>query len=205
MKQDNKDILEQKDKGISKSRGVLSKLFRTILYDIGISGPEWENLMQRVLDDPRGPAPRNSKDRSSLKGNLNKALKGPRMSWKTFQKALRLLAPVSARLEIHLTWQKGVVTVHHVTQPIGGFQADDYVEDGKKAVKGPRPQPPASIRLHAQQLKEAAADSQTQDPHRDIAAAFAEIEHMYRGKTRAQPNERRPPIRLRASTHEINK
>lgn len=124
-----KDILHQEDKGVRTARGVLSRLFRTILFEQGIDGPRWEMLMQRILDDPRNPAPRNSKDRSSLKGNLNKALKAPRMTWKTFEKALRLLAPESVRFEVHLKWFNGKTTIHNVTQELGGFRVEDYLED----------------------------------------------------------------------------
>lgn len=129
MKDEKKDILDQRDKGISQARGALAKLFRTILYDLQIGGPEWEVLMQRVLDDPRGPAPRNSKDRSSLKGNLNKALKGDRMSWKKFMEALRLLGPAKAKIEVHLIWPKGKTTIHDVITEVGGFRDEDYANN----------------------------------------------------------------------------
>ena len=124
----NNDILAQEDKGIHAARGVLARLFRTILYERGIDGPRWEVLMQRVLDDPRSPAPRNSKDRSSLKGNLNKAFRAPRMTWKTFEKAMRLLSPESMTFEVHLKWFNGETTIHNVTQDLGGFRPEDYAD-----------------------------------------------------------------------------
>lgn len=191
MKDDKKDILEQKDKGISKARGALAMLFRTILYDLDITGPEWEVLMQRVLDDPRGPAPRNSKDRSSLKGNLNKALKGDRMSWKTFQKALRLLGPNRLRLEAHLEWPKGTTTVHHIKQHVGGFRPEDFVDvDGAKKGKFSVQTAPASIRLQHSHKSPGTVDAS--DPVSDIEAAMAQIARDYGSKPKAVPNVRKP-------------
>ncbi len=129
MKETKVDILDQPDYGVREARGVLAKLFRTVMKNIGFTNTRWEVQMQRVLDDPRNPVPRNSKDRSSFKGNLNKALKGDRMTWKVFEKALRFLGPRSIRFEIHCTWGNGETSIHGFNQDLGGFRVEDYMLD----------------------------------------------------------------------------
>ncbi len=127
MKETKVDILDLPDFGARDARGVLAKLFRVVMKNIGFNHTRWEVQMQRVLDDPRNPVPRNSKDRSSFKGNLNKALKSDRMTWKVFEKALRFLGPRSIRFEIHCTWANGKTSIHGFNQELGGFREEDYL------------------------------------------------------------------------------
>lgn len=126
MAEYRKDLLELDDRGVSRARGVLSRLFRVILCQVKLSGPQWEMLMDRMLNDPRNPMPKNSKDRSSQKGNLNKALKGDRMTWKTFEKALRFLAIQKVKFIVEPTWANGRTTHHWVTQELGSFTLEDF-------------------------------------------------------------------------------
>jgi len=193
MKEEKKDILEQPDWGVGTARGALAKLFRTILKDLKIGGPEWERHMQRALDDPRGPAPRNSKDRSTLKGNWNKALKADRMSWKTFQQALRLLSPVSARFEVQLTWLKGTTTIHYINQEIGGFRQEDFNDEDIDQYSA------LSDQVTAQLIPKA---DEPMEMLPDIKATFQQIERFLKPKQTAAANVRRPQyLRPRNPTH----
>lgn len=143
-----KDIIETPDKGVSAAKGVLAKLFRTILRDLDIRGPEWEKKITQALDDPAGSMPKNSKDRSTLKGNLNKMLKADRLTWKNFQKGLRLLAPKFVKFEVHLTWPNGKTTVHTVSQQLGNFTQEDLVKSSPPTIE------PQDIRSAVKQIEE---------------------------------------------------
>lgn len=121
-----KDMMELDDLAISKAKGVLSRLFRIILYQNNVRSTQWEMLMDRLLSDPRNPIPKNAKDRSSQKGNLNKALRGDKMTWKTFERGLRFLGIRSIRFIIEPTWANGRTTRHYVDQELGGFTHEDY-------------------------------------------------------------------------------
>lgn len=127
MNEDNRRNSGLPDMEVSKGRDVLSKLFRLVLANQHIEGPNWESLMERLLNDPKNPMPRNSKDRSSQKGNLNKALKAERMTWKTFEKGLRFLTVRKARVIVELTWANQKTTCHYIDRYLGNFTAEDFV------------------------------------------------------------------------------
>lgn len=105
------DMLSSTDKGAEKATGALSRLFREILKDINIQPMAWSSLMERFLDDPRNRIPRNGKDRSSARGNMNKELCRPTMTWKVFRKGLQFLGATSVRFEVHATWPNRSKTV----------------------------------------------------------------------------------------------
>lgn len=108
------EILTSPDKKVGDAKDALSKLFRIIMADTNLTGYRWDALMTRYLDDPYNHVPKNAKDRSVERGNLNKHLKRPTMTWKVFMKALRFLAPIKIRFEVHLTWANKRTTIHHL-------------------------------------------------------------------------------------------
>lgn len=114
MYDEHNDILNDRTKGVEQTIGVLARLFRQILFDLDVNPFKWAMMMQRYLDDPRNGIPRNSKDRSSARGNLNKELRRPKMTWKVFRKALMFLGPVEATFIVRLKWQGGKTTEHDV-------------------------------------------------------------------------------------------
>ena len=118
MHDDHRDMLNEADKGISEAKNVLSRLWRQIVYDLGISPYRWGALMIRYLDDPTNKVPKNGKDRSSVRGNLNKELRRDKMTWKVFFKGLKFLSPLRIRFEVHLSWPGKPDTIHSVTIPI---------------------------------------------------------------------------------------
>ena len=105
------DMLSATDKGAEKATGALARLFRELLKDIGMTPMAWSSKMERFLDDPRNRIPRNGKDRSSARGNMNKELCRPTMTWKVFRKGLQFLGAVHVRFEIHATWPNRTKTV----------------------------------------------------------------------------------------------
>lgn len=83
-------------------RGVLAHLFRMMVMTIIASPQRWALYMLRFLDDPRNGIPNNASDRSSARGNLNKELERPDMTWPVFRKGILFLNPAKAIFRINL-------------------------------------------------------------------------------------------------------
>mgnify|MGYP000091301617 CR=1 FL=1 len=107
-------ILERDDKGVSKASGVLSLVFRKTLGELGVNATMWNKLMLNYLSDKRNRIPNNSRARSSTRGNLNKELSKPNMTWRNFEKGIRFLNPLEAVFTLRLTWRNGKTTVHDI-------------------------------------------------------------------------------------------
>lgn len=125
MFRDQSDISEL---WLTKKPGdELTKIFRNV-YAESIGPDEsaqltWDTKMNMFLDDKTNHIRANGKDRSSAKGNFNKAFKSGSMSWKTFRQAMKFLGARSFRVEIHINWGKYAnpdrrVTIHGVNIPI---------------------------------------------------------------------------------------
>ncbi|MBN22751.1 MAG: hypothetical protein CL678_15810 [Bdellovibrionaceae bacterium] len=126
MQDYNDDILHSTTKATEKARDPLAKLFRVILRDINIGVKQWGQLMELYLDNPRHRIPKNGKDRSSARGNLNKELRRSYMTWKVFMKGLSFLNIKHVRIELHATWWNRRVTIHSV-----GLQLNRIPEEEK--------------------------------------------------------------------------
>lgn len=110
-------MLEDPNKEIHKTygtSGLLSKLFRIMLRDLGIGGYRFSLLMEKFLNDPSNSVPANLRDRTSNRGNLNKEFSNSQMSFKVFCKALRFQQLVRFKLILEATHQDGTITVHEV-------------------------------------------------------------------------------------------
>lgn len=107
-------ILEREDKGASKASGVLSKIFRKSLWEVGVNATKWNKLMLQYLDDRRNRIPNNSRAKSSTRGNLTKELSKPNMTWRNFEKGIRFLNPARAVFSLQLSWHNGNTTVHDI-------------------------------------------------------------------------------------------
>jgi hypothetical protein len=70
---------------------ILSNLFTLIKQDVLKQFSTWNILMIAYLLDPKNGIPRNSREQSSAKGNLDKEFAKPNMTWKVFCKAIRFL------------------------------------------------------------------------------------------------------------------
>lgn len=132
MNKSLRDIVADTDKQVSQSRNPLAKLYRTILLEKNITHSTIDHYLTQYLDDPTLGIPKNSKDRSSERGNLLKQLGRPTISWKIFTKGLRLLRPRHVRITLTFTDQRGVVTNHHID--LEGFddrqnQSDDSIKN----------------------------------------------------------------------------
>lgn len=128
MHDDKNDILTDHDKGISAARNVLARLFRQILRDLGIEQRHWHKLMLRYLNDPKNRIPPNGKDKSSARGNLNKELRRPTMTWKVFNdKAIPFLNPSRVEFDISMHWANGRVTHHKLGMDRSELHLDEDI------------------------------------------------------------------------------
>ncbi len=114
MSEKNRDILDARDKGISTAENLPAKLFRQVLYDLKMHPYKWGHLMRRYLTDPRNNVPQTKTDINHHRGNLNKELRKPRITFPTLMRGIRLLNPISMKLTVELTWPNRTTTVHSV-------------------------------------------------------------------------------------------
>lgn len=81
----------------------------------------WYGLMEKFLNDSSNGIPANGKDRSSARGNMNKALRSGTMSWKIFKVALKFLGAHRVKFQVAIDWgPNSPITVHHITRNLKG-------------------------------------------------------------------------------------
>lgn len=108
-------LLAAPDKGISRTHGpngILARLFRTILYDEGITPFKYMDFMDSFIRENQSGVPKNRVDLTSWRGNLTKELSHDRISWKVFCKALRFLRILRVEFKITAFWRDGHVSEH---------------------------------------------------------------------------------------------
>mgnify|MGYP003594290000 FL=1 len=108
------EVVYDSDKQVGNARNALAKLFRTILLERRISHQNVDHYLQRYLNDPNNHISKNSKDRSSERGNLLKQLGKDTITWKIFIKGLKLLRPRHIKIIVEFTGSDGDTTVHSV-------------------------------------------------------------------------------------------
>lgn len=124
-----KEVVYDSDKQVGNARNALAKLFRTILLERRITHQNVDHYLQRYLNDPNNYISKNSKDRSSERGNLLKQLGKDTITWKIFIKGLKLLRPRQVKFIIEFTGQDGDKTIHSVD--LTGYISDpnEYMGD----------------------------------------------------------------------------
>lgn len=122
-----KTVVRHHDKQVGESRNALTKLYRTILMELGIEHAIIDQYLIKYLDDPESGVKSTGKDRASVRGNVLKQLGKDAITWKIFCKGLRLLRPKHITLTVELEWARGRKTTHSVditgVEPIS--KADD--------------------------------------------------------------------------------
>jgi hypothetical protein len=110
------DILNRRDRGVGRRSGVvnvLSNLFINMLHDLGMTPAKWRHYMDDyVAGEVQQAANNNRRDRTSIRGNLNKEFIRHRMTWKVFCKAMAFLKLRSFRIVIMAMHQDYKVTEH---------------------------------------------------------------------------------------------
>jgi hypothetical protein len=71
--------------------GSLAELFRTIQYDLGISGPRMEMLISDFIISEKRNVPDNRAERFLVRGNIRRELERPSMTFKVFIKMLKII------------------------------------------------------------------------------------------------------------------
>ena len=131
-----RNILTEKDRGVSTARNVLARLFRQILRDLKIDDTRWSKLMVRYLLDPANGIRPNNRSKSYTRGNMNKELRRPSMTWKVFNdKAIPFLNPIKIKFVVELTWANKQTTVHELQINREDMQPDES-EDEEGSVEG---------------------------------------------------------------------
>lgn len=97
---DKKKILNSADKGISATKlNGPAQMFRRLLVAMKIDGRHYDNLLRTYLE--RTATNKDPVSLASDRGNLNKALLDPKVSWKTFIRGVDLLGIVNLKITIH--------------------------------------------------------------------------------------------------------
>ena len=119
------DMLNRHDRGVGRRSGVvnvLSNLFRNMVWDLGVTPPRWRHLMDQYVSaevanyqrsrstDAAGK--NNKRDRTSIRGNLNKEFLRVRMTWKVFCKGMAFLRLRAFRVVIIAMHEDGRYTEH---------------------------------------------------------------------------------------------
>lgn len=115
-------ILMSPDKDVTKTsgaNGVLSRLFRQMVLDLGIGPSQFGSLLQDYILDARHGVPNNRKDQTSQRGNLTKEFSRPQMTWKVFCKALRFLQVLKIDIIIKAHHENGMTTIHSTAVDFG--------------------------------------------------------------------------------------
>lgn len=112
MAEDMHRLLSLDDKGVSEAQNAVAKLFRSVLLERGIDRKTWDRLIRQYVTDPKNGIPNNPTKRSSERSNVNRALCRPKITWKSFRKALALLRPKSVRYVLDLTWDPKLKLPH---------------------------------------------------------------------------------------------
>ena len=103
-KRELKRILNDHTKAVNESKGLLTYLFRHILFDLMIDEKKWNRLMKAYLDNPQNRISKRGNKRSSARGNLNKQLVKRNMTIKNFERGLRLLNPKRVIFKLNLVF-----------------------------------------------------------------------------------------------------
>lgn len=118
-------ILEDPNKEIHKTYGLpglLAKLWRRILYDRKINGYRYGVLMSLYLESLKSP--NNPVEENQNRGNLNRQLTDPKMSWKTLCKAFRFIRAQRIRFIVEIDYEDGTTMVHRVNADLAGNHDD---------------------------------------------------------------------------------
>lgn len=102
----------------------LARLVRVVFADLNIKPNRFHMMLNKYLDDPMNGFHTPEK-RSSERGNIQKELAKPNITWKTVVKLVRVLNPKRIRLSLEFDWHDGKTTRHVVqTEVRAGHDID---------------------------------------------------------------------------------
>lgn len=150
--------------------GVLTNMFRIIIRDMNVNQFRWNSLMEEYLRyeiagaerrrrekdsrnlDPNKPpvdhVELNRRDRTSIRGNLNKEFSRGSMTWKVFCKTLMFLQWRKFQIVIIATHRNGVQSEHRgpvvtldYNDDVDALNEPDSVDDLPPMTTPPAPMP----------------------------------------------------------------
>lgn len=93
--------------------GSLAQLFRTIQYDLGISGPRMEVLISEFIINEKRNLPDNRVARFLVRGNIRRELERPSMTFKVFVKMLKIIGVKRMDFGVELDFGADKPTQNH--------------------------------------------------------------------------------------------
>lgn len=107
------DIINSVDKKIDRATDPLSRLLRIVLHDLDIDTQTFGQLLDRFVR--RELHHQLAKDeKSSYKTNLVAAISDDTVTYKTFERFVRILNPKKMELSVKFTWKDNSTTSHSV-------------------------------------------------------------------------------------------
>lgn len=103
---------------IPATHSTLAALFLQAFYDTGAMA-KWQDLMFYYIHDYRNAIPRNRKDQASHRGNLQKELFKPDMTWGVFLKGMRFLGAEEFDIRIVPRMENGQRPILEATVNLG--------------------------------------------------------------------------------------
>lgn len=128
--------------GIREAQGELAFFARKILSEIKMTGPRWEYKLQMFLEKHAKTIPKNAKDRSYARGNLNTQFLSENMTWRTFIEFLMFLGPTKIGFKLELEWPNRVKTTHGINIRTRQMSEDILSDEGIDTGNWPAPLPP---------------------------------------------------------------
>lgn len=90
--------------GVEMSKDIPTRLYRTVLYDLGIRYPQWETKLIAYVDKIAEGIP--NFDKSSERGNITKAMLKHTLTWSSFITMFKILNCEEVALDLRMTWDK---------------------------------------------------------------------------------------------------
>lgn len=101
-------MLASPDKRIREAHGILSRMYRLVLFELGITPYKWNLLLINYLDRLT-EANNLSQDRvTNERNNLRKGLSDPDMTFEMLTRGLSVLSPIAMKFEIELLYDNEV-------------------------------------------------------------------------------------------------
>lgn len=110
-------IFRRPDRGYDEAEGNLTRLYRTILRDMGFTYEDQVQAINRWLVDPEGGNIQTHRELSEARGNYIRMITRPKMTVRTFYILLRMWYPDSITLTVKIGWRSALhgTTEHSVS------------------------------------------------------------------------------------------
>lgn len=110
-------LFGRRDRGYAEAEGYLTRLYRTILRDVGYTFEDQVQAIERWLSDPEGGNITSRRERSEARSNYIRMITRPRMTVRTFYILIKMWYPESMTMTVKIRWRSPLLgtTEHFVT------------------------------------------------------------------------------------------